>query len=756
MSIQVKLFPYERVDYLSMQEIRQDAAWSITAFNLPEAWKECRGEGVIIGVVDSGCDLDHPDLADNLLPGVNIVEPGKHPEDNVDHGCVHPDTLVHTSYCGIEKISTLYDRISVEAIYDAVSKSWIKDVRQFGIKTYSADKTTGKTNVSKIEFVHKTHVEDDIISVDLSGGLNIKLTKWHIAYLKGITPGGRKIILRKRADELVPGDNFFRPNGYNCGLLVSDNQEITGGNYHKCINCNHVLRCLRGTKNPVSKCKKCGHFNWEEYNKTYQINQDLAYVAGMVLTDGYITDNRLYRVEVTSNTIEILQKMKDCLNRMGFLSNIDKPKNYCTRLLCYSKELVRILTNLGISNHRKSYEQTLPEWVGKSPRDVIAAFLAGVIDGDGCINTKNSKNRITTASLPFANKLSYLLNSMNISAYVQKYKNTLFKSREINKNRPFIYNVTFSSIYSDISKHLAHPTKLLRTSEAKPIEEISGKKITRGVKEITTEYYNGYFYDFTVQEDNNYVANGVMVSNTHITGILVAEDNDIGVVGVAPKAKVCPVKVLDAGGNGTIDNVIAGIRWCIQQRVNFINLSFGCPAPLPRVREVLVEASKAGIITFCAAGNAGKSTQVFYPATYPETIAIGAIDPTFHRAIFSNTGTGLDFLAPGVDILSTVPNNWYAKLSGTSMAGPFACGVSALLLSYVQKNPNSGIVLNSLDDYIRVLKEYTMPIINGSDNPEFYQGFGIIDPRKFVESMRHMRNTYKLDMTHDKLKIPSL
>jgi subtilisin family serine protease len=237
----------------------------------------------------------------------------------------------------------------------------------------------------------------------------------------------------------------------------------------------------------------------------------------------------------------------------------------------------------------------------------------------------------------------------------------------------------------------------------------------------------------------------------HLAGILVALNNDLGVVGVAPKAKVRPVKVLDGCGNGVMSDVIAGIRWCIEQKVDFINLSLGCPTPMPKLHEALIEAAQAGIIVVCAAGNAGNTKEVFYPAAYPETIAVGAIDPTFHRAVFSNTGVGLDFLAPGVDVLSTVPDNWYAKLSGTSMAGPFACAVCALLLSYIRSNPNTGVTLKTVNDYIDNLKKYTIPANDESyADPQFYQGFGIIDPRKFAEAMKKMRETYKLDETHAK------
>lgn len=222
---------------------------------------------------------------------------------------------------------------------------------------------------------------------------------------------------------------------------------------------------------------------------------------------------------------------------------------------------------------------------------------------------------------------------------------------------------------------------------------------------------------------------------THVTGTLVAENNDVGVVGVCPKAKVRPVKVLDDKGNGDLRRVASGIRWAIDQKVDFISMSLGAPIKVQEVRKAIQLAAQHGIVTFVAAGNAGNTKEIFYPANYPETIAIGAIDENFRRASFSNTGVNLDFMAPGVDIFSTVPDNWYATLSGTSMAQPFACGVAALVLSYVKSGKAPGIKLENADDYRNLFKQYTTPIKNGNyTEKKFYQGFGIIDPVKLLEA----------------------
>lgn len=222
---------------------------------------------------------------------------------------------------------------------------------------------------------------------------------------------------------------------------------------------------------------------------------------------------------------------------------------------------------------------------------------------------------------------------------------------------------------------------------------------------------------------------------THVTGTLVAGNNDIGVVGVCPKAKVRPVKVLDDKGNGNLLNVAKGIRWAVAAKCDIITMSLGAPMKVQQVRKAIQYAASKGVPTFVAAGNAGNTKEVFYPANYPETIAIGAIDENFRRADFSNTGENLDFMAPGVDIFSTVPDDWYATLSGTSMACPFACGVAALVLSWVKRG-KSKMKLETVQDYRDVFKKYTTPINNGNyKDKKFYQGFGIIDPRKLMKAV---------------------
>jgi hypothetical protein len=174
---------------------------------------------------------------------------------------------------------------------------------------------------------------------------------------------------------------------------------------------------------------------------------------------------------------------------------------------------------------------------------------------------------------------------------------------------------------------------------------------------------------------------------THVAGTIAAEDNNIGVLGVAPNAKLMALKVLDDEGRGTSASVIAGIDYARINKADIINLSLGGPGNDPLMKDAVDNATDDGILVVAAAGN---SENPLYPASYPNAFSVGAIDKAGNRASFSNTGPNLDIMAPGVDIISTYPVDLdgfeYAINSGTSMATPHIAGLAAL---YLEKNPSA-------------------------------------------------------------------
>lgn len=209
---------------------------------------------------------------------------------------------------------------------------------------------------------------------------------------------------------------------------------------------------------------------------------------------------------------------------------------------------------------------------------------------------------------------------------------------------------------------------------------------------------------------------------THVSGTIAACNNAWGMVGVAPSTKIIPVKALNDDGAGNYYDISKAIVWSADQNVNFITMSLGSPVDSPEIREAINYANKKGAIVFCAAGNSGESSPIMYPAQYENVISIGAIDENLERTSFTCSGESLDFLAPGHNIVSTIPGNKYALMSGTSMSNPFAVGCAALLLSSRKQ-------IFSTTEYINIFKKTALPLrdsrFTGKKN---YEGYGIIVP----------------------------
>jgi subtilisin family serine protease len=141
-----------------------------------------------------------------------------------------------------------------------------------------------------------------------------------------------------------------------------------------------------------------------------------------------------------------------------------------------------------------------------------------------------------------------------------------------------------------------------------------------------------------------------------------------------------PVKVLNAGGNGSFADVAAGITWSADHGTQVINLSVGGASPSAVLQDAVNYAYGKGVLLVAAAGNTGSGV-ILYPARYPNVIAVGAVDNTNNHAGFSNFGPELDLAAPGASIYSTVIGG-YGYLSGTSMAAPYVSGLAAILRGY--------------------------------------------------------------------------
>jgi subtilisin len=208
---------------------------------------------------------------------------------------------------------------------------------------------------------------------------------------------------------------------------------------------------------------------------------------------------------------------------------------------------------------------------------------------------------------------------------------------------------------------------------------------------------------------------------THVSGTIAALDNNIGVVGVAPGARLWSVRVLSDFGIGNDATLICGLDWVYANRstIDVVNMSVsgsGPDAPCTRssneanwdspLHESICKVYDAGIPIVAAAGNQNRDAETTTPATFDEVIAVsafadydgtsgglgtGCTNPDDHffdqtDSLGSNWGADIDIMAPGVCVLSTAMGGGAGVRTGTSMAAPHVTGALAL---YLSQNPNA-------------------------------------------------------------------
>jgi len=234
--------------------------------------------------------------------------------------------------------------------------------------------------------------------------------------------------------------------------------------------------------------------------------------------------------------------------------------------------------------------------------------------------------------------------------------------------------------------------------------------------DLGANYKDGYDYvndDADPMDDNGH--------GTHCAGIVAAEDNGEGVVGVAPKAHLYAVKVLDSSGSGSLSDVIAGIQWSQNNGMDVISMSLGSDFGSISLKNACNNASSSGVLLVAAAGNdgnpSGKGDTVDYPARYDSVIAVAATDSNDERARWSSTGPDVELAAPGVSIYSTRLGGGYETKSGTSMACPHVSGTAALVIASDSSLSN---------DEVRLLLQETADDLGAAGFDTRY-GYGLVD-----------------------------
>jgi type VII secretion-associated serine protease mycosin len=224
---------------------------------------------------------------------------------------------------------------------------------------------------------------------------------------------------------------------------------------------------------------------------------------------------------------------------------------------------------------------------------------------------------------------------------------------------------------------------------------------------------------------------GIIAAHGHGPG-----DGD-GVMGIAPEAKILPVRVIledddpaRAKARSTRGNALAeGIRWAADQGADVINLSLGDDSasahPEPSEDEAVQYALRKGVVVVASAGNGGrKGDHISYPAAYPGVIAATAVDRYGTRASFSTRRWYATVSAPGDDVVIADPDHKYYEGWGTSAASAFVSGAVALV-----KAAHPGLTPAQIK---KLLEDTARDAPSGGRDDS--RGFGMVDPAAAIKA----------------------
>jgi subtilisin family serine protease len=209
--------------------------------------------------------------------------------------------------------------------------------------------------------------------------------------------------------------------------------------------------------------------------------------------------------------------------------------------------------------------------------------------------------------------------------------------------------------------------------------EIAGNGIDDDRSGVVDDVHGANMFDLSNNVDDDHG------HGTHVAGIVAArQGNGIGGSGLAPGAKILPVKVLDSAMSGTTDTLALGIKYAVDRGAKILNVSVNTDAATDAVKAAVRYAGERGAIVVASAGNNGRNIdlQPSYPASLadPAVFSVAAGNPDGLLWNLSNTGLlSVDLAAPGDHIASTAKGSSYQSRTGTSAAAPFVSASLALL-----------------------------------------------------------------------------
>lgn len=330
-------------------------------------------------------------------------------------GCIASDARVWTTFCGLEPIEVLFNRVTTDGRTGVASGyGTAYNVEDLGIKTASMNPKTGETGLRQVTHVWKFDVPyKDQIVVKTRQGVKVQTSAWHpFMVLRGTE------LIEVRADKVRQGDVILGPEKPDDYWTYHEYKTVRGNN----------------------------------------INEDVGWLIGFTLGDGcfdYVPSQRLHRLRLFSGKTDVLEKARDILATLGAHLNIYQDKRGLYSLTTFKQEAVHTLFEAcGLAQYgAKGQYIRVPEVIAKSPLSVVRAFIAGLMDSDGYVAQDGSPS-YSTESNEMAQDLAALCSLLGYQTRVQE-------KAPHGKGKSIIYTIQLcvlpqvNQLASDVAQYMA-------------------------------------------------------------------------------------------------------------------------------------------------------------------------------------------------------------------------------------------------------------------------------------------------------------
>lgn len=220
--------------------------------------------------------------------------------------------------------------------------------------------------------------------------------------------------------------------------------------------------------------------------------------------------------------------------------------------------------------------------------------------------------------------------------------------------------------------------------------------IDSGINSQHSELTNKVIKSYNVIQSTEFTSDDFN-HGTKIAGIITANKNSRGIIGISQNVEIFDVQVLNSEGKANIEDVSKALLWSSKNDVDIINISFGFSKHNPELQETIDLLVSKGIIIVSAAGN-NLGQEADYPAKYPNVLSVGSIDKDGNVDVLSAQGK-IDVFAPGKDILTTSSSGGYETVRGTSFSAAYITGtlVTALSNDEIKRNIDEEVTKQSID-----------------------------------------------------------